>query len=275
MTVAPPIDPRVAQAQAILNRRFCTGDNGRSAALGFCARKGPHYKRVTIHENGETLRPVASVIKVALVMALYDQAHAGLLDLKEQVPVSVLGATRYCSIMKAFDRGRTLSLKELAAIALITSDNPVAVLLEERVGRDAVGNVLVRAGITGGDATMQAGFREDELGARNRANVMRALDVLKLFQLLHAKRRYGSVILALENNLRNARIPALLPDEVVIAHKTGSLDGVVNDAGIVRLGLETFAVVFLSDGQAEPMVTSNDIAACSKELFELFLVGDG
>lgn len=273
MTAAPPIDPRIAQAQAILNR-FCAGDDGRSAALGFCARNGPRYKRVTIHANGETLRPVASVIKVALVMALCDQAHAGQLELDEQVPIAALGATRYCSIMKAFDRDRTLSLKELAAIALITSDNPVAVLLEERVGREAVGEVLVRAGITGGDGMMQAGFREDELGAKNRANVMRALDVLKLFQHLHSERRYGSIIVALENNLRNARIPALLPDEVVIAHKTGSLDGVVNDAGIVRLGLETFGVAFLSDRQPDPLVTSNDIAMCSQELFELILVGD-
>ena len=95
--------------------------------------------------------------------------------------------------MKAFDRDRTLSLKELAAIALITSDNPVAVLLEERVGREAVGEVLMRAGITVGDATMQAGFQEVELGAKNRANVMRALDVLKLFQHLHSERRYGSI----------------------------------------------------------------------------------
>ena len=274
MTVAPPIDPRVAQAQAILNR-FCAGDDGRSAALAFCARKGPRYKRVAIHENGETPRPVASVIKVALVMALFDHAHAGLLDLNEQVPIAALGATRYCSIMKAFDRDRTLSLKELAAIALITSDNPVAVLLEQRVGREAVGDVLVRAGMTGGATAMQAGFREDELGVKNRANVMRALDVLKLFQLLRSERRYGAIVLALENNLRNARIPALLPDEVVIAHKTGSLDGVVNDAGIVRLGVETFVAVFLSDRQADPLATSNDIAMCSQELFELILVGDG
>lgn len=274
MSAAAPPDPRIAEAQAILGR-FTGSDPGRSVALSFCARKGPRFERVTLQAQGEVPRPLASVIKVALVMALYDLAEAGGLALDDQVAVADLGDTRYCSIMKAFDPGRTLSLAELAAIALITSDNPVAVLLEERIGRAAVGDVLVRAGIAAGAAVMLAGFREDELGPKNRVNRMTALDVLKLFELLRSERRYGPVILALENNLRNARIPALLPDDAVIAHKTGSLDGVVNDAGIVRLGLEAFVVAFLCEGQADPIATQNAIAACSEELFALILAGNG
>lgn len=273
MSAAAPPDPRIAEAQAILER-FTGRDPGRSVALSFCARKGPRFERVTLDAGGDVARPLASVIKVALVMALYDLARAGQLALDEQIALADLGDTRYCSIMKAFDADRTLSLAELAAIALITSDNPVAVLLEERIGRAAVGDVLVRAGIAAGDQVMRAGFREDELGPKNRVNQLTARDVLKLFELMRAERRYGPVILALENNLRNARIPALLPDDAVIAHKTGSLEGVVNDAGIVRLGLEAFTVAFLSDAQADPIATQNDIAACSEELFGLLLDQD-
>ncbi|MFT7573763.1 MAG: beta-lactamase class A [Alphaproteobacteria bacterium] len=271
MMAAVAIDPRICAAQALLGQ-FCAGDPGRSVALTFCAHKGPRYKRVTIDAAGTVLRPVASVIKVALVMALYDLAHTGLIDLDEQMPLEALGATRYCSIMAAFDKQRRLSLRELAAISLITSDNPVAVLLEERVGQQAVGAVLARAGIAR-DRQMRVGFREEELGPENRANQMSALDVIEMFELLRSERRYGEIVLALENNLRNARIPALLPDEVVIAHKTGSLNGVVNDAGIVRLGVESFVVAFLADDQADPVATTNDIAECAKELYELILAG--
>lgn len=271
--MAVPVGRQAEGAQAILSR-FCAGDPGRSVALAFAfdSRNDAPQKRITLHENGETPRPVASVIKVALVMALYDLATAGRLDLAEQIPIAALGDTRYCSIMHAFDRDRTLSLRELAAIALITSDNPVAVLLEERVGRGPVGDVLDHAVVADDHAHMHVGFREDELGPKNRANAMSALDVLKLFQLLRSEPRYAPIVVALENNLRNARIPALLPDDAVIAHKTGSLEGVVNDAGSVRLGTEAFVVAFLTDHQADPAVTSNDIAACSKDLFELLLV---
>ena len=264
---------RTAAAQAVLDR-FSAGDAGRSVALTFNDAPNGPATPTTLHDNGDVVRPVASVIKVALVIALYDGPAAGNLDVAEQVPLSALGETRYCSIMKAFDRDRSLSLGELAAIALITSDNPVAVLLEQRIGRAAVRDVLLRAGVADAQAHMFAGFREDELGPKNRVNAMAALDILKMFHLLQTELRYRPIITALDNNLRNARIPALLPDDAVIAHKTGSLEGVVNDAGIVRLGDRCFTVAFLCDDQADPLVTSNAIAACSKALFDLLLARD-
>ncbi len=247
---------------------FVDDDPGRSVAVGFLMEGGgpPHWS--TLHIAGDVARPVASVLKIALVMALYDAAAGGRLSLGEEVAVSELGETRYCSIMRAFDPGRRLTLAELSSIALITSDNPIAVLLETRVGRDAVDAVL-RQALGRGDRRMAAGFSEGELGVANRANEMSALDVLRLLDTLRAKPRYKPIIEALENNLRNNRIPALLPDEAVIAHKTGSLAGVVNDAGIVRLGEVCFAAAFLADGQADAAATSADIAACSERLFRL------
>lgn len=254
-----------AALQAAIER-FAGDDGGRSAALRYRPISRDGAVAVTLHANGETLRPVASVIKVALVMALYDLDAAGVLSLGEQVPVGSLGATRYCSIMKAFDCDRSLSLAELAALALITSDNPAAVMIEDRVGYDAVNAVLKRAGLAA-DRQMRAGFRETELGPANRANQLTVLDTIALFDLLASQPRYQPVVVALENNLRNARIPALLPDEAVIAHKTGSLEGVVNDAGIVRLGETAFTVAFLTDGQADAVATSTDIATCVEALY--------
>ena len=265
-------DPRLDQAQPLLER-FCGNDPGRSVALSFCATKRDRFKPAVLAVNGDVARPVASIAKVAVIMGLYDLAGAGHLTLNEMVDVSALSETRYVSIMRAFDKGRALSLRELAAIALITSDNPVAVLLQDRVGGGAIDSVLARAGCSH-DAAITVGFREHELGPVNRANLMTARDVLALFRMLASDRSYGDIVTALENNLRNNRIPARLPDEAVIAHKTGSLEGVVNDAGIVRYGYDSFCVVFLTDGQPDPAVTSDDIAVCSEALFELLIVGE-
>ena len=263
-------DPRTVEVRALIEA-FCRVDAGRSVAVSF--RQAQTGERVVLDFSGDTPRPVASVIKVALVMALYDMAHAGLISLDEHIAVNSLGATRYVSLMRAFDRNRKLSLRELAAIALITSDNPIAVMLEERVGYGAVNEVLRRASQRE-DATMTVGFREHELGPMNRANQLSANETLELFHQLAADARYGHILNALENNLRNNRIPALMPDEVIIAHKTGSLAGVVNDAGLVRIGLQSFGVVFLCDAQEDPAATSHDIAVCSHGLMECLLLSD-
>jgi len=52
-------------------------------------------------------------------------------------------------------------------------------------------------------------------------------------------------------------------------HKTGSLNGVINDVGILQDDRVCFALSFLTDAQSEPLKTTNDIAACSLAVYEL------
>lgn len=200
-------------------------------------------------------------------MALFDRAHSGTVNLDKQVPVADLGETRYCSILRTFDTDRKLSIREIAGLSLITSDNPAIQYILSHVSFDDVSGVLRDSGCSA-HATMAAGFSEPELGVRNRANLLTADDTVRLFARLQSKPAYAPVVTFLENNLRNARIPALLPEDVIIAHKTGSLDGVVNDAGIVTRGTTSFIVAFMCDAQSDPIATQNEIAQCALKLFE-------
>jgi len=259
MTVAATVT-RIAET-------FCGTDPGRSIAI-YADRLGP----VPVGVNADLARPAASVIKVATVMALFDLALEGRADLSESVLVAALGETRYCSILKAFDRDRALSLREVAALSLITSDNPATVFVMSRVSMQDTSRVLSAAGCSA-YATCKVGFSEAELGPANRANRLTAADAVRLLQHLRRTARYAPIVTFLENNLRNARIPALLPDDVVIAHKTGSLEGVVNDAGIVSRSGASFIVAFLSDGQSDHAATQNDIAVCALALFDA-LIGE-
>ena len=246
---------------------FCGEDAGRSAAVRVLK---PASARCNAFLRGDVSRPVASVIKIALAMAVYDAAVAGKLDLDAPVSRSTFAATRYVSILQAFDGDRELSLREWVALALMTSDNPLAVMLTERVGMSAVNDVLARAGCSAGSG-MRAGFREAELGAPNRANQLSARDTLKLLTALEED-AYHEIRHAMSNNLRGTRITVRLPDTAVTAHKTGSLAGVVNDAGIVSDtigGAEIrFHAVFLTDDQPDGLATSMAIADCTLSIYE-------
>jgi beta-lactamase class A len=249
------------------------------ALLATFARGGGN-RRVAVSSNAGGLgyvgvdadvpSPAASVIKVPLMMALYDMAARGTVSLSDDVPISELGGTRYASILAAFDAGRSLSVGELAALALIVSDNPATVHLMKRVEPEAVAAVL-RLCCCSEHARLGAGFSEDELGAANRVNQLTALDAVKIFEVAASEPRYRRLLVALENNLRNNRIPAMLPDEVVVAHKTGSLAGVVNDVGILSYGGKSFTLAVLTDEQDDPIATSRDIAALSLKLCQLLL----
>lgn len=253
-----------ADLQAILDG-FCGADAGRSVALRVEGLPD-------LSVRGSEPRPAASVIKIALAMAAMRLGARGKLDLSEQVPVQTFPKTRYVSILAGFDADRTLSVREICRLALITSDNPMAVHLQGLVGLDAVNELLADIGC-GPPCRMGAGFSEAELGPANRANVLTADAALDLLAAAQRDPIHADLMLAMSNNLRGQRIPALLPEAVVVAHKTGSLNGVVNDVGVVRGLAVAFAVAFLTDGQSDPAATSNDIAICALQLFERLAAG--
>jgi len=244
---------------------FCAEDAGRSVAIA-----APDLGLAPIGMNAAVQRPAASVMKVPLIMALYDKANDGGVDLDERVPLLSLGRTRYASILAAFEADRRFSVRELAALSLIVSDNPATVHIQTLVTFDEVNSLLMRCGCSR-DARMAAGFSEVELGAANRVNQLSALDAIKVFDALHCDKRYAPIVKVLENNLRNNRIPALLPDDVTAAHKTGSLLGVVNNVGRLSYGEKSLTLAVLADGQSDTIATSRDIAILAKALAERLL----
>lgn len=253
---------RVGEPTATINAaltRFCATP-GRAAAWAPLDGAGSGV-------NADTPMPCASVIKIAIAVVVADKFAAGALDPEMRIAVSSLNDTRYCSILKGFDSSASLSLREMVRFGLITSDNPIAVKLMEFVTFAEV-NAAMRAHGLSGHSIAAAGFTEAELGAANRANQLTANDTLLLLKAIAATPRYAFIRIALENNLRNMRIPRLLPEDAVIAHKTGSLFGVVNDVGLVYGARAPFALAFLTDNQADPWATESDIAACALAIYE-------
>ena len=85
---------------------FCGDDPGRSVTFhGYAPAVG------TISVRGDVPRPAASVMKVPLLMTVYQEAAQGKIDLGRSVSVESLSKTRYVSILAAFDAGRARSLR--------------------------------------------------------------------------------------------------------------------------------------------------------------------
>lgn len=235
---------------------------GRSVALA--TLRGRAFQ-VAVDEDH--LRPAASLLKVPLAVAVYDQARTGQWSLDDQVPRKQLGSTAYSSILEAFTENHLFSLEELCALALITSDNPITEYLVGLVGLEAVNHAAQRLGAR--DTTMSVGFGDADVAKeQGRLNVTTAADALAMMRALAIDPLYAPLVHALKNNLRNTRIPLRLPDTLPIAHKTGSVEGVANDMGIIYGHDVDLAVAFLCDGQADTAKTSLAIGDCVAVVWE-------
>lgn len=244
---------------------FCLAAPGRTMEWSLL-----HDPAVRIDHEGDRAMPAASVAKVAVVMAIIDKIERRELDPLARSLVRAMPETRYCSVLKAFDASASLSVLEICRLALITSDNPLAVHLMDLVTLEEIRRTMDAAGLSD-RSRIVAGFTDPELGPPNRANVFTASDCNALFRRLVTQDKYSEVRIALENNLRNTRMPRLLPDTAVVAHKTGSLAGVVNDVGIVSDKGRAFAIAFLCDQQADAWQTENDISKCTAAIYDVVM----
>lgn len=219
---------------------------------------------ISVEFNTEAAIPSASVIKAAIACAALD---ANDLDLTRPVAIGDLDDTFYCSILQAFEPTDQIPLKALIGLMLIVSDNPATTAILDAVGLDRINNWLQMNGLT--DTNIVVGFNDAALGAPLRANLTTGQDCLRLLQIVDTDPRYALVKHMLANNLRNERIPKLLPDTALIAHKTGTLNGLMHDIALIESPDAAFYLIVLADGLSDGHDFANDIARFSKAVYDL------
>jgi beta-lactamase class A len=223
---------------------FAGADPGRSVAV--VALAGPPLE---VAVRADEPRPGASLLKLPLVGAVYDAAAAGVLDLDARVPRDRLPVTAYRSVLAALDPGRELSVAELCSFALAASDNTAAHHLLGLVGAEGV-NATARA--WGCTATrLEAGFDDAALDASARRNVTTARDALRMVATLGRDPAYARAAPALANAVGGMRIRLRLPPGTRVLSKTGSLEGVCHDAGLILAERSELGLAFLCEGQRD------------------------
>ena len=74
----------------------------------------------------------------------------------------------------------------------------------------------------------------------------------------------------LKAQARQNKIPAMLPDGVKTANKTGELDNVENDAGIIYDAANDLVIVFMSQNLSSAGNAQNTIASLSRTIYDYY-----
>jgi len=199
----------------------------------------------------------ASTIKVPLVLFLYRQAQDGKLDLNETLAIKPEDYESGTGRLQSRPVGSRYTLRELARLALVDSDNVATRMLLRRLGRES----------------FQAYVHE--LGAfisPDRENVTSPRDMAAFFKAVLAFKKEapalgGELLDALQHTNFNDRIPALLPPDTPVAHKIGNQVRVVNDAGLVLLTRHPYLISLFTDDVNEGEATAT-LAQISKLVYD-------
>jgi len=249
---------------------------------------------------------MASVFKVPLLAELMSQVAAGTRALDDQVTLTDEMKAPGSGVLKELSAGMRLSIRDLATLMIIVSDNTATDILLDLIGPDAVNARLAACGLTRTVVTMGCrGLLHDLAGLAGapdtaetrrlaaerlrrreldwncrvytdeRANMTTPREMGRLLEQIvgptldggveHGVPRMACRLIMdiMRRQQVRDRLPLLLPPGVEMAHKTGSVSRISNDAG----------VLFTASGPCVVSVFTRDLADDLKGRLAIAQVG--
>ena len=203
----------------------------------------------SVDVNGDEPFVSASIIKLAILGTLLDQAQSGALSLDDSAtvgPSDIVGGT---GVIQASGAGGSYTYRQLAAYMIQDSDNIATNLVIDAVGMPAVNQYASEIGLT--QTVLNRRMMDFAAGGENYTS---ANDVAHMLQLIYQGKLVSSdasefALDLLKGQHDDAGLLEGLPAGSVFAHKTGTLDGVFNDGGIVLASNPYVMVVLSSDAE--------------------------
>jgi beta-lactamase class A len=238
----------------------------------------------TIHwsYNADEWFHAASTMKLAVLLGVFRLVHRGELGLDEPVHVrnkfmSIVDRQPFRLELSGADaevqarQGRTLTVRELAYWMITKSSNFATNLLVDVVGVPVIEAALRELGIDG--VRVLRGVEDHAAFEAGLNNEVTAAGLLRLLRLIAEERAFSSPLsremlqILLDQQYKRG-IPAGLPKDARVAHKTGNISTVDHDAGIVFLeGRKPYVVVILTQFPSE-LAGHRAVAEVSRDVFE-------
>ena len=269
----------------------------------------------TIEINADQPFQMASVFKIPILAELLSQAESGARALDDRYVLTDDLKSPGSGVLKELSAGTALTVRDLATLMIIVSDNTATDILLGLVTKDAV-NARLRAcglertvvsmscrelladlvGLGGAPDTPETRrialdrLKRREINPKARvyhdpqANMTTPREMGALLEavvrptLEGAGRQDGPLPLAVcrgmldimkRQQVRN-RLPLLLPPNVTIAHKTGSVTRVSNDAAVLYAPASVCIVSVFTRDLADDLAGATAIARVGRAVYDAY-----
>ncbi len=258
-----------------------------------------------IYYNEDTIFPTASTFKTVLLYELYRQVDQGKIDPADRITIEDRHRIPGSGVIQDLDAGAALTIRDIATLMIVISDNAGTDIIYDLLGRDAIQAAVSDLGMTTtsipmGTWGLLCGLQnldpDDPANTYEHvksllkstdapwdANAFRETpdndittpgDMVRLHEAIQngeglSEQARDSVLDILKRQKQSERIPARLPTGVVCAHKTGSLRGVRNDAGIVYPpDGPAYALAVFTKGAPDGVAATLLVGDVSKAIYE-------
>ncbi len=200
--------------------------------------------------RGDTVFTQASAIKLPVLVELFRQVEQGRHGLDDLITLEQNDVVPGSGVLQRLTPGSVrMTLRDVATLMVTVSDNTATNMIIDRVGMENVNQTMVRLGLP--QTKLQRKMMDSEAWLADRENLSTPNEQARLLELIHrgdvlndASRKELLHILSIP---KSSRIRPLLPSGTRVAHKTGTVSGVVVDVGIVYLEGRPFIIAGMAN----------------------------
>ncbi len=251
LLLAEPSDPRQVLRENLEKevREIASRVDG---VLGVTILDPATGDRFSIH--GDVVFTQASAIKLPILVELMRQVDAGEQDLDALVTLAASDVVPGSGVLQQLTPGKvSLSLRDVATLMVTVSDNTATNMIIDRVSMAKVNQEMARLGLKA--TKLQRKMQDRTAWEENRENLSTPNEQAGLLELLYT----GEILTATSREEidrilsipKPGQIRTLLPEGTKVAHKTGTLLGVVVDVGIIYLADRPFIVSAMGNWLAD------------------------
>ncbi|QIG54452.1 serine hydrolase [Altererythrobacter sp. BO-6] len=229
--------------------------------------------------------PMASTSKVAVAATFLEMVEQGKYSLTSEFPLLIpVPSARFSSAAAPVRQGEYMPAHQLIEIMIARSSNPATDALLAAVGGPKKVNDWMRrhgfkefsinrdiATLVRDDGEFNPAQHIDKRDAATPREMLRFLAGLYQGKFLSGSSRRVLLDAMSKTRTGKRRIPALMPAEVEVSHKTGSLNNTSSDIGIIE-GPDgrAIAVAIYVTGQGSRAAREDRIAAIARALYDGF-----
>ncbi len=194
------------------------------------------------HRADEAM-PTASLIKLPVMVEVYQQAHEGKLKLTDPITLKQADKVPGSGILTThFSEGASFPLVDAVRLMIAFSDNTATNLVIDKIGLPATAARMEALGFPNTKLHSKSFKRETsvfpERSEKFGLGSTTAGEMVGLLEQLHAEKLVSpEASKAMLEHLKKCddkdKFPRFLPSGTVVAHKTGSVNEARTDAGII------------------------------------------
>ncbi|MGI6129114.1 MAG: serine hydrolase [bacterium] len=227
--------------------------------------------------NPKRVFPSASTIKIPILAALLKAEAEGKVNLEAEITIKSENRVAGCGVLSELNPELRLTVLDVATLMIIQSDNAATNELIDLVGMEHVNLFLRDLGLK--HTVLQRKMMDSAAAKAGQDNFTSAEDMGLLLRMLVngqivSKDASAKILDIMKKQQFRNKLPALLPEHVTIAHKTGDLDLLEHDVGVFFLPERTYILVMMTNKLASNAAGVRAINEVSRAVYEAFTVCD-